>query len=154
MYNKNPPSGSFFDSESFDSDRISTLFDKVLYHRTIIGPGCVDYNLQVYAKEVKILSLSKYRQQKVKIVHSEIYSHIQPIINRLISMEKLKNASTSASLPSLIENWLKITSNPLILDIVKEYQIPFLESKPFQLSPSTSLSISQRQMLLVDQQIQ
>ena len=69
-------------------------------------------------------------------------------------MEKLKNASTSASLPSLIENWLKITSNPVILDIVKEYQIPFLESKPFQLSPSTSLSISQRQMLLVDQQIQ
>ena len=41
----------------------------------------------------------------------------------------------------------QITSNPVILGIVKRYQIPFLELQPFQLS-------AQEKIMLADQEIQ
>ena len=48
----------------------------------------------------------------------------------------------------------QITSNPVILGIVKRYQIPFPELQPFQVSTPLSLPMPQEKIMLADQEIQ
>ena len=68
------------------------------------------------------------------------------------------NAPIARRLALFIENWTKITSNPVILETVKGYQIPFLESETFQVSAALSLppslSMSLEGILLAVQEIQ
>ena len=52
-----------------------------------------------------------------------------------------------------LKNWEKLTNDSFISDIVKGYHILFL-SEPSQMAPSSSISMSQEETAIMDQEIQ
>ena len=87
-----------------------------------------------YSVGVKLLCLKQSSQQRVEILIPEIYMHLHPVIKNLISLTNLHKIPTKGLLAFFLGNWSKMTSDTVILDIVKGYQKPFVDLKPCQVS--------------------
>ena len=101
-------------------------------------------------EEVSNFSQCQFLQQRVELLD---YPLILPVIKRLLYVENLENIQPAGRYQYFLKNWGKLTNNPLILELVKGYQIPFL-SEPSQTAPPSSISMSQEETAIVDQEIQ
>ena len=109
-------------------------------------PICKEY--------LKISCLNQFSQQKGGILSPTVYARVYPATNKLMSWEYLKNAPTSEQLALFTRNWSKLISSSMILDILKIYEITFLDLELFQVSTPPSVAMVQEEALLVDWEIQ
>ena len=65
----------------------------------------------------------------------------------------MQNFRPAGSLQYFLKNWEKLTNDPFILELVKGYQIPFL-SELSRTAPPSAISMSQKEIAIVDQEIQ
>ena len=89
----------------------------------------------------------------MEILSPQDYPHIHPVMIKLLYVENMHNFQRAGRLQYFLKEWEEITKDPFILELVKGYQIPFL-SEPFQTAPPSSISISQEETAIVDQEIQ
>ena len=124
----------------------SDSLNKALYLRTK-----VDSNLQRVSKNI----LSKpIFSTKGEILSPTRCARVYPVTKKLTSREYLKNAPTSGQLALFTRNWSKLTRSSIILDILKIYEITFLDLELFQVSTPPSVAMVQEEALLVDWEIQ
>ena len=74
------------------------------------------------------------------------------MIKRLLYVENMENIQPAGRYQYFLKNWGKLRNNPLILELVEGYQIPFL-SEPSQTAPPSSNSMSQEETAIVYQEI-
>ena len=102
---------------------------------------------------VSSFSQSQFPQMRVEMLSPQNYSHIHPVIKKLLHVENMQNFQPAKHLRHFLKNWEKLTKDPFILELVKGYQILFL-SEPFQTAPPRSISMSQEETGIVNQEIQ
>ena len=100
-------------------------------------------------EEVSNFPQCQFLQQKVEILSPQDYPHIHPVIKRLLYVENMQNFRPAGRLQYFLKSWGKLTNIPS----VKGYQIPFL-SEPSQTAPPSSISMSQEETAIVDQENQ
>ena len=54
------------------------------------------------------------------------YPRIHPVTKRLLYVGNMQNFQPAGCLQYFLKNWEKLANDPFILELVKEYQIPFL----------------------------
>ena len=91
-------------------------------------------------EEVSNFSRSQVLQQRVEI------------LNPLSYIENLQSFQPAGGLQYFLKNWEKLANDSFILELVKSYQIPFL-SEPSETAPLSSVSMSQKETAIVDQEI-
>ena len=79
-----------------------------------------------------------------------MHVYIYPVINKLTSLEYVKNAPASGQFALFTRNWPKLKSSLVLLNILKGYELPFLDSELFKTSPPPTISIVQEDILLID----
>ena len=89
----------------------------------------------------------------MEILSPQDYPHIHPVMIKLLYVENMQNFQPAGRLQYFLKEWEELPNDSFILELVKGYQIPFL-SEPFQTAPPSSISISQEETAIVDQEIQ
>ena len=103
--------------------------------------------------EVSNFSQCQFPQKRVEIISPQNYPHMHPLIKRLLYVENIQTFRPAGPLQYLLRKWEKLTSDPFILELVKRVQITFL-SEPFQTTTLSSIPMSQKETVIVDQETQ
>ena len=113
---------------------------------------CNNNTLEEDKQNVKISLLTALSISSTDLLSSSEFCKINPSVVNLFPV-KINQLPSEGRVNYFAKNWHKVTNDPMILDVVRGYEIPFL-LKPMKPRLSSLGQLTKEALDLVDQEIQ
>ena len=79
--------------------------------------------------------------------------NVHPILKKLFPAQKLRASSNAGRLRFFLQNWQKLTTDPVILEIVQGWKLPIV-GRPWQTREPKEITMSALERDVVDKEVQ
>ena len=109
--------------------------------------------LESISSELHHTAVRKTTVVSEKVPIKQDLKYVHPLVQNLFPQEQRSGLPVAGRLTHFQENWKKFTSDPQILELVEDYQIPF-SSEPKQTKLPNPAHLTKKEESLVDLEIQ